>query len=98
MGAGEAFDRASEGGRAAGERVAPRGEEAPLVQVVPADPEHRLHLAVDGAGAIDEIVVDRLMETAAKDGYRMQTLVSEIVTSYPFTHRSVREPLTANAK
>jgi hypothetical protein len=38
----------------------------------------------------DEIVVDRLMETIAKDGYRMQTIVSEIVTSYPFTHRRVR--------
>ena len=43
----------------------------------------------------DEIVVDRLMETIAKDGYRMQTLISEIVTSYPFVHRSVQEPLAA---
>ena len=33
----------------------------------------------------DEIVVDHLMETIAKDGYRMQTLITEIVTSYPFT-------------
>lgn len=32
----------------------------------------------------DEIVVDHLMETIAKDGYRMQTLIAEIVTSYPF--------------
>jgi hypothetical protein len=39
----------------------------------------------------DEIVVDHLMETIAKDGYRMQTLITEIVTSYPFTHRRVRE-------
>ena len=48
----------------------------------------------------DEIVVDRLMETIAKDGYRMQTLIAEVVTSYPFTHRRVQEPLTAtsNAK
>ncbi|MDF1859967.1 MAG: DUF1592 domain-containing protein [Verrucomicrobiales bacterium] len=38
----------------------------------------------------DEIVVDHLMETIAKDGYRMQTIVSEIVTSYPFTHRRIR--------
>ena len=38
----------------------------------------------------DEIVVDRLMETIAKDGYRLQTLVSEIVTSYPFTQRRVQ--------
>ena len=38
----------------------------------------------------DEIVVDRLMETIAKDGYRMQTIVSEIVTSYPFLNRRVK--------
>lgn len=35
----------------------------------------------------DEIVVDELMQTLAQDGYRMQTLVTEVVTSYPFTHR-----------
>ena len=45
----------------------------------------------------DEIVVDRLMETIAKDGYRMQTLISEIVSSYPFTHRRVREQNIASA-
>ncbi|MEQ2008952.1 MAG: DUF1592 domain-containing protein [Limisphaerales bacterium] len=38
----------------------------------------------------DEIVVDRLMETIAKDGYRMQTLITEIITSYPFTQRRVQ--------
>jgi mono/diheme cytochrome c family protein len=38
----------------------------------------------------DEIVVDGLMETIAKDGYRMQTLIAEIVTSYPFTHRRIQ--------
>jgi hypothetical protein len=38
----------------------------------------------------DEIVVDRLMENIAKDGYRMQTLIAEIVTSYPFTQRRVQ--------
>jgi hypothetical protein len=43
----------------------------------------------------DEIVVDRLMETLAKDGYRMQTLISEIVTSYPFTHRRIQEQLAS---
>jgi hypothetical protein len=32
----------------------------------------------------DEIVVDHLMESVAKDGFRMQTLITEIVTSYPF--------------
>ena len=39
----------------------------------------------------DEIVVDHLMETAAKEGYRLQTLITEIATSYPFTHRRVQE-------
>ncbi|HUR60000.1 MAG TPA: DUF1592 domain-containing protein [Opitutaceae bacterium] len=38
----------------------------------------------------DEIVVDRLMETIAKDSYRMQSLIAEIVTSYPFTQRRVQ--------
>ena len=39
----------------------------------------------------DEIVVDHLMETIAKEGYRLQTLITEIATSYPFTHRRVQE-------
>jgi hypothetical protein len=38
----------------------------------------------------DEIVVDRLMETLAKDGYHMQTLITEVVTSYPFTQRRIQ--------
>ena len=38
----------------------------------------------------DEIVVDQLMETIAKDGYRMQTLLVEIVASYPFTQRRIQ--------
>jgi hypothetical protein len=38
----------------------------------------------------DEIVVDRLMDTLAKDGYRMQTLIAEVVTSYPFTQRRIQ--------
>ena len=38
----------------------------------------------------DEIVVDRLMDTIAKDGYRMQALITEIVTSYPFTQRRIQ--------
>jgi mono/diheme cytochrome c family protein len=38
----------------------------------------------------DEIVVDRLMRTIAKDGYRMQTLITEVVTSYPFTNRRIQ--------
>ena len=41
----------------------------------------------------DEIVVDQLMETIASDGYRMRTMITEIVTSYPFTHRRIQESL-----
>ncbi len=41
----------------------------------------------------DEIVTDHLMETIAKDGYRMQTVIAEIVTSYPFMNRRVQDPL-----
>jgi mono/diheme cytochrome c family protein len=37
----------------------------------------------------DEIVVDHLMDTIAKDGYRMQTVITEIVMSYPFTQRRI---------
>jgi len=38
----------------------------------------------------DEIVVDRVVATAARDDYRMQSLITEIVTSYPFLHRRVQ--------
>ena len=43
----------------------------------------------------DEIVVDHLMETIAKDGYRMQTLITEIVTSYPFVQRRIPKQVTS---
>ncbi|MEN3943054.1 DUF1592 domain-containing protein [Prosthecobacter sp. SYSU 5D2] len=39
----------------------------------------------------DHIVVDQLMKTIAQDGYRMQTLITEIVTSYPFLNRRVKD-------
>ncbi len=39
----------------------------------------------------DHVVVDQLMRTITQDGYRMQTLVTEIVTSYPFLNRRVQE-------
>ncbi len=45
----------------------------------------------------DEIVVDRLMETIAKDGYRMQTLITEIVTSYPFVQRRIQTQVTSSS-
>ena len=38
----------------------------------------------------DEIVVDHLMESIAKDECRMQTLITEVVTSYPFTQQRIR--------
>ena len=42
-------------------------------------------------GGYDEIVVDRMMSTITQDGYKMQTLITEIVTSYPFLNRRVME-------
>ena len=38
----------------------------------------------------DEIVVDDLMQDITRDGYRMQTLITAVVTSYPFTHRRIQ--------
>lgn len=45
----------------------------------------------------DEIVVDQLTDTLAKDGYRMQTLIAEVVTSYPFVNQRIREPVALSA-
>ncbi len=39
----------------------------------------------------DELVVDQIMGTLAKDDYRMQALITEIVTSYPFVNRRIHE-------
>ena len=38
----------------------------------------------------DQIVVDHLLENISKDGYRMQSLIIEVVTSYPFTNRRIK--------
>jgi hypothetical protein len=46
----------------------------------------------------DQIVVDQLKESIARDGYRMQTLITGIVTSYPFTHRRIVEQLASSSK
>ena len=43
----------------------------------------------------DEVVVDQLSSAVAKDGYRMQTLVVGVVTSYPFMNRRVSNPVEA---
>ena len=40
----------------------------------------------------DEVMVDQLSRAVADDGYRMQTLVVRVVTSYPFTHRRLADP------
>ena len=44
----------------------------------------------------DEIVVDELMQDIARDGYRMQSLIRAVVTSYPYTHRRIQEERTPN--
>ena len=44
-----------------------------------------------GLDGYDEIVVDELMRDVAQDGYRMQSIVCAVVTSYPFTHRRIQE-------
>lgn len=38
----------------------------------------------------DEIVLDQLMAKIAKDDYRVQTIITEVITSYLFTHRRVK--------
>jgi hypothetical protein len=40
----------------------------------------------------DELVVDRILEAAARDDYRLQTLVAEVVVSYPFLNKRVEVP------
>lgn len=40
----------------------------------------------------DEIVLDHLMQAIAKDGYKMQSLITEIVTSYPFLNQRIQQP------
>jgi hypothetical protein len=41
----------------------------------------------------DEVVSDEIAAETAKDGYRFQTLVIRVVTSYPFLNRRVPETL-----
>ena len=40
----------------------------------------------------DHIVVDRLMDSIAADDYRMHTLISEVVSSYPFLNHHISNP------
>jgi hypothetical protein len=39
----------------------------------------------------DDVVVDQIAGAVAKDGYRLQTLVVSVVTSYPYTNRRINE-------
>jgi hypothetical protein len=39
----------------------------------------------------DEVILDQLMDRIAHDEYRVQTVVTEIATSYLFTHRRVKQ-------
>jgi hypothetical protein len=45
----------------------------------------------------DEIVVDGLMREIAADGYRMQTLISKVVSCYPFTYRRIVDQPSATS-
>ena len=42
----------------------------------------------------DEIEVDHLIADLKPEGYRMQSLIAAVVSSYPFTHRRIVESLT----
>ena len=37
----------------------------------------------------DEVVIDQLMEKIAKDQYRVRSIITEVITSYLFTHRRI---------
>ncbi len=39
----------------------------------------------------DEVVIDQLMVKIAQDKYRVRTMITEVITSYLFTHRKVGE-------
>jgi hypothetical protein len=39
----------------------------------------------------DEIVIDQLMARVAEDDYRVRTIITEVITSYLFTHRRVED-------
>jgi len=38
----------------------------------------------------DEIVIDQLMVKIAEDDFRVRTIITEVTTSYLFTHQRVR--------
>ena len=38
----------------------------------------------------DDVVIDQLMVRIARDNYRMRTIITEVITSYLFTHRRIK--------
>jgi hypothetical protein len=44
-----------------------------------------------GLDGYDEIIVERIAKDVARDGHRLEALVVAVATSYPFTHRRIRE-------
>ena len=38
----------------------------------------------------DDVVIDQLMVKIARDNYRMRTIITEVITSYLFTHRRIK--------
>ncbi len=46
----------------------------------------------------DLIVVDQILKTLAADGYRMQTLITEVITSFPFANRRVQDIASSGSK
>jgi hypothetical protein len=45
----------------------------------------------------DELIIDQLMQGIAKDNHRMQTLITSVITSYPFLNRRIVETLSVPA-
>jgi len=39
----------------------------------------------------DDVVIDQLMVKIATDNYRVRTIITEVITSYLFTHRRIKE-------
>ena len=42
-------------------------------------------------GGYDGIVIDRILANVAKEGYRTRSIISEVITSYLFTYRRIKE-------
>jgi hypothetical protein len=40
-------------------------------------------------GGYDRVVIDRILENVAQEGYRARSIISEVITSYLFTYRRI---------